>query len=56
MEQGLYIVRVHDDGDTYEYQYGLLEHARAHAESETLPGIVYKYDFTTHTEKELFQF
>ena len=57
METGLFIVRVYDtDGSIYEYEYGTLEHVRTHAESETLPGIVYKYDFTTQTEKELFRF
>lgn len=30
----LYIVRVYEDGQCYEYEYGLLEHATLHFQSE----------------------
>ena len=30
----LYIVRVYEDEQVYEYEYGLLEHAQAHMETE----------------------
>ncbi len=40
----LYIVRVYEDGQCYEYEYGLLEHALKHLEMENCCTQLYTYD------------
>lgn len=30
----LYIVKAYEDGEVYEYEYGLLEHALAHLQND----------------------
>ncbi len=39
----LYIVRVFEDGQIYEYEYGTLEHAQAHMNAETAHAELYVY-------------
>jgi hypothetical protein len=39
----LYIVRVHEDGQVYEYEYGLLEHAREHMRQERCHAELFLY-------------
>ena len=40
----LFIVKVVEDGITYEYEYGCMEHAREHLAMEKMPAAIYKYD------------
>ena len=37
-DEYLYIVRVYEDDETYEYEYGNLKHARQHHEEEFAKG------------------
>ena len=39
----LYIVRVYDGNDVYEYEYGLLEHVKEHLKMEKCPVEMYEY-------------
>lgn len=39
----LYIVRVYEDGQCYEYEYGLLEHALEHLQMEMCYAELYAY-------------
>ena len=34
----IYIVRVREEGDQFEYEYGLKEHAEEHLKSELIKG------------------
>lgn len=39
----LYIVKVYEDGEVYEYEYGLLEHAEQHLAFEKCKAEIYTY-------------
>ena len=39
----IYIVRVFENNDVYEYEYGNEKHAREHMEWEKLPCKLYEY-------------
>ena len=48
----LYIVRVWDAGEMYEYEYGCIEHALAHIEVEKSCAKLYRYSDGVETAVE----
>ena len=48
----LYVVRVFEDGETFEYEYGNLKHASEHYESETRADKVELLEYSTITGTE----
>lgn len=48
----LYIVRVHEDGDVYEYEYGNMEHATEHYNMETKADKVELLEYSMKTHEE----
>ena len=44
----LWIVRVYENGDVYEYEYGTIEHAREHVNMEKCPCELYEYNGELH--------
>lgn len=51
----LYIVRVKEDGETYEYHYGNLRHARIHRDELEKPDAdvtIYRYENGIETKVE----
>lgn len=51
----LYIVRVKEDGETYEYHYGNLRHARIHRDELEEPGAdvtIHRYENGIETKVE----
>lgn len=42
MTNSLYIVEIPEDNDKYQYEYGCLEHAREHLETEE-QGMILEY-------------
>lgn len=46
-DEYLYIVKVYEDGEVYEYEYGSLKHALQHCEEEIAKGNeidIYRYN------------
>ena len=49
----IYIVRVNEGGETFEYEYGNLRHARIHRDELEKPGAdvaIYRYENGTETK------
>ena len=42
MSDSLFIVKVKEDNEKYQYEYGCLEHAREHLSNEK-SGVIYEY-------------
>lgn len=50
----LYIVRVCEDGEAMEYEYGNLQHAMEHLQQETAPAELLLYEYNSAENRRTY--
>lgn len=49
----MYIVKAYEDGEVYEYEYGLIEHALAHLQTDTRAEWFEVYEYKNGAETKI---